>query len=404
MTLYNVLQDDDNHLVIFGAGFVGRYVLKKLKKKNVFVDAFCDNVLGRDDNEILGVPVYDLEKLNKKFGSKIRFIISVIDIGSIVMQLEKNGRFCWNSIPDVYELKDIEASMGYSFMEKQKLEAAWYYHMHFTDKENMYLDTLDLVITERCSLRCKECSNLMQYYAHPQNIDIKKIKEDIDRILSIYREIYELRLIGGEPFMHPGLAEIVAYLNEKNAVKRICIYTNATIKPTDEQLSVMKDTGKTWFSISNYGKLSRNIDAILSLLDKNSIGYEKKDVDYWTRCASFVKHNRTSNELEKIYYECCAKNLVTMLKGRLYPCPFIANAINLGAIPENTHDFVDVMDALIDRAISRKTRKCLNNRRYYESCDYCLGRPAVAFVQENDKIVPCEQAASVLSYDRETVS
>ncbi len=35
------------------------------------------------------------------------------------------------------------------------------------DKNNNILNVkhLDLVLTEKCSLKCKDCSNLMQYYA-----------------------------------------------------------------------------------------------------------------------------------------------------------------------------------------------------------------------------------------------
>ena len=33
---------------------------------------------------------------------------------------------------------------------------------------------MDVVITERCSLKCKDCANLMQYYEKPQNSDLER--------------------------------------------------------------------------------------------------------------------------------------------------------------------------------------------------------------------------------------
>ena len=33
--------------------------------------------------------------------------------------------------------------------------------------KNLNLNSLDIVLTEKCSLKCKHCSNLMQYYEKP---------------------------------------------------------------------------------------------------------------------------------------------------------------------------------------------------------------------------------------------
>ena len=49
--------------------------------------------------------------------------------------------------------------------------------------DKLWLYSLDVMVTERCSLRCKDCSNLMQYYAHPQHTDLYQIKTSLDRLL-----------------------------------------------------------------------------------------------------------------------------------------------------------------------------------------------------------------------------
>ena len=38
--------------------------------------------------------------------------------------------------------------------------------------DKLNLKTIDIQVTERCSLKCKDCSNLMQYYERPQNSEI----------------------------------------------------------------------------------------------------------------------------------------------------------------------------------------------------------------------------------------
>ena len=35
-------------------------------------------------------------------------------------------------------------------------------------KDVLNLKAMDIVVTERCSMKCRDCSNLMQYYVKPQ--------------------------------------------------------------------------------------------------------------------------------------------------------------------------------------------------------------------------------------------
>ena len=42
-------------------------------------------------------------------------------------------------------------------------------------EEHFSVPSLDIVVTERCSLKCESCSNLMQYYAKPKHIQTDTI-------------------------------------------------------------------------------------------------------------------------------------------------------------------------------------------------------------------------------------
>ena len=39
-------------------------------------------------------------------------------------------------------------------------------------KDKLRVKHLDLVLTEKCSLKCKDCSNLMQYYSRQKDSEI----------------------------------------------------------------------------------------------------------------------------------------------------------------------------------------------------------------------------------------
>ena len=63
----------------------------------------------------------------------------------------------------------------------------------------------------------------------------------------------------------------------------------------------------------------------------------------------------------------------TILNGKLYRCPFSANAHNLKAIPENKDDIVDLGDEIIIDELKTEIAK-LQSKKYLEACKYCNGR------------------------------
>ena len=68
-------------------------------------------------------------------------------------------------------------------------------------------------------------------------------------------------------------------------------------------------------------------------------------------------HKRTNSELEEVFKQCCVKYLYTLLHGKLYRCPFIANAANLKAIPDNPANYVELKPN--DKDIKRKLEDLL---------------------------------------------
>ena len=381
----------DKTVIIFGAGIAGKGVLKIFQYKNIPVAAFYDNG-ARQPYSVENIPVSRMD-FSTLYADKIIFVVTIHNIDEAVKQL--NGNFNW--IP-AYELLNDDTKKILSFMEIQKLEASYFYYERFLDKKLLTLNSLDFVITERCSLRCKECSNLMQYYYAPKNFDVENLKNELDLICNVVDEIYEIRLIGGEPFVNPHWAEIIQYVAKKENIKRISFYTNGTILPTDSQCETLK-AANAWLSISDYNELSRNLIPLKNKLDSYAIPYESKGVPYWTRCSSFAKHNRTSKELRDVFEKCCARNLATLLRGKLYPCPFISNAMNLCAIPQDENDCVD-LTASVDVEILRQKVRRLMTQPFYNSCEWCEGRPTPEDVKDADKIPPHEQISKPLRYTK----
>lgn len=256
--------------------------------------------------------------------------------------------------------------------------------------DGLFIRSIDAVVSEKCSLKCRDCSNLMQYYEHPQNLNIDEIKKSIDILLTKADRIWELRIIGGEPFMNQDFVKLVdAYANEPK-IWNIVIWSNATIFPSEEILEHLKCT-KMHIRFSDYGELSRKLDAWENWCKENEIIYTIIKKDIWQDCGKLEKHNYSEFDLREIYSTCECRNLPTILKNRLYCCPYAANAANLMAMdPDDMNN--DSILLTEDCAISKKDiDRFLYERPYLEACKYCNGRnyaraSVEAFVQTKNPL------------------
>lgn len=73
----------------------------------------------------------------------------------------------------------------------------------------LFIYQIEMVVTTKCSLRCKDCSNLMQYYKSPYHVDIKKNLKALKNLLDNVDEIGTLTFLGGEPLLYPDLVELL---------------------------------------------------------------------------------------------------------------------------------------------------------------------------------------------------
>ena len=62
-----------------------------------------------------------------------------------------------------------------------------------------------------------------------------------------------------------------------------------------------------------------------------------------------------------------------MLNGKLYTCPFLANAANLKSIPDNKADYVDLFSD--DKNLKNKIKRLVKMENFFPGCDFCSGRP-----------------------------
>ncbi len=369
-----ILKESGNPVIIVAAVHESEAILNACKEKGIQVAGFCDSIKEKSQKKFCGLEVIHTPSLPDRF-SKARFIIASQHIQDCLEQLTGLGYDEFYSpleLIEDYNLDKYDYLISKSYMEARLAVCKNSHKMYFQNKEKIYMRSIDIMITERCSLKCESCCNLMQYYKEPKNTDKISILDSLKIISDNVDEISEFRIIGGEPLMNRGWSVIVKNIAERYPGRQIFIYTNGTIAPKDDKLESLKNKNVN-FVITDYGHLSRNIKSLESQLDKFNLNYVSTPAEHWVDCSSIRHHKRSTSDLKEVFKQCCVKYIYTLLNGKLYRCPFIANAANLNAIPDNPANYVDLFSKSLN--IKDQIKRLVKVAKFFPGCDFCDGRP-----------------------------
>lgn len=377
---------------IFGADICGKIVREVLRREGVEVRAYLDNNLNKVGMPMNGVEVIHAAQLPSLDRNAIVLIASTY-IADIIRQLEDHGFYSWVPISGLLkaseprllsDLLDGELRLNHAGGDFTKdfdafvVENMINSQEKYLDPTKLFIRSVDLIVTERCSLKCKDCSNLMQYYDKPVNIADDELIAEIDDITAVADEINEIRIIGGDPMMNPNFHLAVAHAAAKPNVNKIVIYTNGVICPPEPKIAALAHE-KVFVFITTYGELSRNNQKLGELLKKYDIPFNSQQAYGWTDCADIQEHKRTDAENEDLMRKCCAKHFTTLTGGKVFRCPFSANVERLAALPETPDNYVTVRGArdLAPAALEtlrRDIKWYLREKPFISACDFCNGR------------------------------
>lgn len=389
-----IIQDKNLPLIIFGAGIVGEVIFEACRDTGIKVDSFCDNNKNKTGVKKCGIDIIHVSDLKDKY-KDANFIISTADINDVIKQLDGLGFSKWNTGNSLLEDFDVfqhKFSAPNDFV-KYAVDTCINCQENYLNPDKLFLRSLDVIITERCSLKCKNCSNLMQYYEKPKDCDYSELEKTIDRFCYIIDEINEFRVLGGEPFMNKNFDLTIKRLAGEPRVKKIVVYTNGAIMPEKEKLACLKND-KTLVLITDYGKLSRRLGDLTQEFSKENISFYVHKAGGWTNCSDVSKHNRDKEGQENIFRNCCAKNTFTLSDGKLYRCPFSANAGRLKAVPDFRDDYISIFEGEKD-IVKKSMKEFIMEKNSLKTCDYCNGRPF-----GDEEIEPAIQLKKHLDYQK----
>jgi MoaA/NifB/PqqE/SkfB family radical SAM enzyme len=182
---------------------------------------------------------------------------------------------------------------------------------------------LEVHLTDHCNLKCKGCGHF-SCLADPYFADLDEFKRDFARLAELVDDFERIHLLGGEPLLHPQVAEFVRVARQYFPNTRLVLYTNGLLlaKMNEEFWQAMHDTRCVLF-IDKY-PVNLPVDQIKALI-------EKYDVDaVWEERVDFYKlpiHPEGGFDAEDSFRRCHdIYNCPILRNGRIYPCAYAAYA------------------------------------------------------------------------------
>ncbi len=370
---------DSAELIPFGMGRIGRRVISSLM--NEFDIPFLIDNREKQDI-ILGLKVLTLENARDYLKTHNCKIVVTTVYGAyqeIKKQLEGMG-FVENVDFCVFERFVVEWNLRW--------------------KNKCVLSKIDTVITSRCTLRCKNCNMFISCMEQHNDLPLEELQNNFDVFFGSVDYVYEYTLLGGEPFLHKKLKDILVYMCQKygDKIGKINLISNGTVIPSDEVIHVMKKY-KIMVNISDYTNAvpyKERLKEVEGILKNNGIECYIIPNNVWKnvcypRCEYFTDNPREHMKL-------CGHGTHSVDGGRLYWCdPAFASERFLNFCSRED----DSLELLSNKLNCSKYDASLNiikyilgnvnERGYMTICEKCAGvgsdnnKVVVAGEQCNDK-------------------
>lgn len=357
-------------VVIYGASVYGELAYYLLEDCGIKPDYYCDRLV---KGSFLGIPVIDPDELATHRDDWV-----IIASADYFHELVKNAKEigCKN-IGNLSKLfiehpisnnKLSKRAVGYYVNRQNYIDVT----RQRADDDSLNFTRIQYVVSERCSLKCKDCLHLMQYYKEPKNIDIESTKVSFERLLRVADSISEIRILGGEPFMNREMYKIIKWWHDNPNISLFRIYTNGVITPSDDVMEYLAYP-KVDVYISDYEINRDRIEKTTTEFEKKGIKYYVSPYDGWADAGDLHYRNHSIEENIEIFGRCHARNCISFIDGQLHRCPRSAHAMRLGAMPDVKEDYVDIKGyAGSDEELKREIRN-LQEKTWIEACNYCDG-------------------------------
>ncbi|MBN1929930.1 MAG: radical SAM protein [Chlorobiaceae bacterium] len=238
------------------------------------------------------------------------------------------------------------------------------------------LQYLEFHVTDHCNLKCKACwhySNIAdKFFADPSVFE-----RDMTQLSKIFNNIKTIRLMGGEPLLHPNLSSFIKSARRSFPSAKIDIITNGTLlKKADRTFwDTCRETNTT-IALTVYPPTRNTVSHLVELANKNNVKLTDSPIT-WTFFTNINIHG--NSDKERAFKACRKMFYIPFLKdGNIFVCPQPA--------------LIHIFNEKFNKSIT--TGNGINIYKH-------TGREIINYLSKpSEKCKSCEYAPTIFSWDR----
>lgn len=298
---------------IFGAGAAGRFLYEEIEKNQSDIDVigFIDNYL---EGDYQGKKIFCPREFFVTWKEKVDAIF--IAAGAQKTLKIMINTCLANGVDNIYMMHDIAGKCRLPLFDNRGIINTRIRKLKFS-KDRPSLSYYEVPVTDSCNLNCKGClfaSNMTQGLQH---VNLERLEKDAKRMSEIFYDIPWIRILGGEPLMHPNIIEIFQIYRRFFLDSEIDLCTNGLLIPKmkKEFWDCVKEN-RVSIHISGYKPVYQLLDRLDAILKEQGIPYvilkREEFFKYYT--------DKADNDMQLSYQKCIASGCHEVYKGRLSKC------------------------------------------------------------------------------------
>lgn len=268
--------------------------------------------------------------------------------------------------------------------------------------DELHLLKMGLIVTHRCTLRCKLCAERTPYYKNQYHPSLDYLKQEAEHYFQVVDYTMKLEITGGEPTLRTDLPELLDFLwNYHEQFGRIRIITNGTVRVGENLCRVLADYGKqadVLIDCYSNGERLLSVHAaenasIFRAHGINCILREQSEQDL--HCGGWVDFGdfrvpRSEEKTKENLQTCAIRHVIggcfRIREGIITPCAVTNQLADFGILALNEKEYLNLFDSDMD--IRQKKTKLYQMFELPElsSCRYCDGMS-----DASERFAPAEQ-------------
>lgn len=182
---------------------------------------------------------------------------------------------------------------------------------------------LEIHVADHCNLNCISCTHYSPL-VKSGFVDLEQLKKDLEvlkkkKLIMLFKEI---RLMGGEPLLHPNVSDVIRITREFFPPTKIVLVTNGLLM--NKMPVVFMEACKKYDIVLAITKYPVNIDLEASIQHYKRNGVKLKVYGDRTQTHAFYQSKLSvniNNSKWENYYKCFDSRCMQLRNGKIYSCP-----------------------------------------------------------------------------------